>query len=103
MAAFGNGSFFGSGMNITPKADISDGQLDCCWVGKLNLLRKLYCLVNIFSGKHLSAKNIEYVQGKEFHILSTQHPIEADGEFIGYTPATIRVENKALLLKVPSV
>ena len=85
------------------KADISDGHLDCCWVGKLNLLGKLYCLVNIFSGKHLSAKNIEYVQGKEFHILSAQHPIEADGEFVGYTPATIRIENKALLLKVPSV
>ena len=101
MVAFGNGSFFGSGMNITPKADISDGQLDCCWVGKLNFFRKCYCLINIFSGKHLLAKNIEYVQGKQFNVLSEHHPIEADGEFIGYTPAIIRTEEKALLLKVP--
>ena len=101
MAAFGNGSFFGSGMNITPKADISDGVLDFCWVGKLSFLKKLYCVMKIFSGKHLSVENIEYSQGTEFHILTTSLPIEADGEFVGYTPATIRIEEKALLIKLP--
>ena len=101
MAAFGNGSFFGSGMNITPKADISDGVLDFCWVGKLSFLKKLYSVVKIFSGEHLSVENIEYSQGTEFHILTKSLPIEADGEFVGYTPATIRIEEKALLLKVP--
>ena len=101
MAAFGNGSFFGSGMNITPKADISDGVLDFCWVGKLSFLKKLYCVIKIFSGKHLSVENIEYSQGTEFHILTKHLPIEADGEFVGYTPATIRIEEKALLLKMP--
>lgn len=101
LAAFGNGSFFGSGMNITPNADISDGVLDFCWVGKLSFLKKLYCVIKIFSGKHLSVKNIEYSQGKEFHILTKSLPIEADGEFVGYTPAVIRIEEKALLLKMP--
>ena len=97
MAAFGNGSFFGSGMNITPKADISDGVLDFCWVGKLSFLKKLYCVIKIFSGEHLSVENIEYTKGKEFHILTKLLPIEADGEFVGYTPATIRIEEQALL------
>ena len=101
LAAFGNGSFFGSGMNITPNADISDGVLDFCWVGKLSFLKKLYCVIKIFSGEHLSVKNIEYYQGKEFNILTKDLPIEADGEFMGYTPANIRIEEKALLLKVP--
>ena len=101
MVAFGNGAFFGSGMNITPHADITDGQLDCCWVGKLSMLKKCHCLLKIFSGTHLHEKNIEYTQGKEFHILSADHPIEADGEFIGYSPASIRVAEKALLVKVP--
>jgi len=101
MAAFGNGSFFGSGMNITPKADVSDGVLDFCWVGKLSFLKKLHCVIKIFSGAHLDVDNIEYTKGKEFQILSKHLPIEADGEFIGYTPATIRVKEKALLLKMP--
>ena len=47
MAAFGNGSFFGSGMNITPHADISDGLLDCCWVGKLGFIKKCNCLIKL--------------------------------------------------------
>lgn len=101
MTVFGNGSFFGNGMNITPEADISDGLLDCCWVGKLGFVKKCHCLIKLFSGEHLSADNIEYVQGKWFQVLSENHPIEADGEFIGFTPATIRIAEKALLLKVP--
>jgi len=101
MIAFGKGTFFGSGMNITRKADIADGLLECCWVGELNFIKKCHCLIKLFSGDHLSADNIEYVQGKEFQVISERQPIEADGEFIGYTPATIRIEEKALLLKVP--
>ena len=47
------------------------------------------------------ADNIEYVQGKEFKVLSENHPIEADDEFIDYTPATIGIKEKTLCLKVP--
>ncbi|MCW8901328.1 MAG: YegS/Rv2252/BmrU family lipid kinase, partial [Gammaproteobacteria bacterium] len=101
MVAFGNGSFFGSGMNITPDADITDGVLDCCWVGKLSFVKKILCLVKLYSGEHLSADNIEYGQAKLFEVLSEGHAIEADGEFIGYTPAVISSAEKALLLKVP--
>ena len=42
MAAFGNGTFFGNEMNITPKADITDGQLDCCWIGQLGFFKKMF-------------------------------------------------------------
>lgn len=102
MAAFGNGTFFGNGMNITPNADISDGLLDCCWVGKLGFIKKYYCLIKLYSGKHLYSKNIEYIQAKEFEVKTKGLPIEADGEFIGYTPALIQSEEKVLLLKVPA-
>ena len=101
MVAFGNATSFAKGMYITPKADISDGLLDCCWIGKLSFIKKCYCLIKIFSGEHLSIKNVEYTQGKTFQILSENQPIEADGEFAGYTPATICIKEKALLLKVP--
>lgn len=99
IAAFGNGAFFGNGMKITPKADIADGLLDCCWIGKLSFFRKCYCLFCSFSGKHLNQKNIAYVQAEEFQVLTAKLPIEADGEFIGYTPASIRVAKNALILK----
>jgi YegS/Rv2252/BmrU family lipid kinase len=101
MVVFGNGTFFGNGMNITPNADITDGVLDCCWIGQLSFFKKCYCLIKLYSGKHLSTRNIEYVHGKEFEVTTKGHPIEADGEFIGYTPAHIQSVEKALLLKVP--
>lgn len=101
MVAFGNGTFFGSGMNITPNADITDGLLDCCWIGKLSFFKKCYCLIKLYSGTHLSSQNIEYVHAKEFEVATKGQPIEADGEFIGYTPALIQSEENALLLKVP--
>jgi len=100
LAAFGNGTFYGGGMNITPHADISDGLLDCCWVGKLSFYNKCKCLIKLFSGAHLNEKNIEYCQGKEFKIKSVNQPIEADGEFIGYSPAHIKIIQSALLLKI---
>lgn len=101
LVAFGNGTFFGNGMNITPEADIADGLLDCCWVGKLSFIKKCICLIKLFSGSHLATHNIEYIKNKRFEILSENQPIEADGEFVGYTPATICIKEKALLLKVP--
>ena len=101
MAAFGNGAFFGSGMNITPHADFSDGLLDCCWVGRLSFLKKMYCLVKLYSGKHLHVDNIEYLKAQEFEVTTAGHPVEADGEFLGYTPVHIKSAGKALLLKVP--
>ena len=101
IAAFANGAYFGNGMKITPHASISDGLLDCCRVGKLNLFNKCMCLAKSFSGKHLLIKNVEYSQSVSFQISSKDHPIEADGEFFGYTPATIRIEKEALILKIP--
>lgn len=61
----------------------------------------MHCLIKLYAGEHLSTNNIEYVKGKQFEVLSEQQPIEADGEFIGFTPAVICSEKGALLLKVP--
>ena len=101
MVVFGNGQYFGNGMNITPNANFKDGLLDCCWVGKLSFVKKLQCFAKLFFGNHLSESRIEYSQGNKFQVLSKGHAIEADGELFGYTPADIRVEKKALYLKIP--
>lgn len=70
-------------------------------MGKLGFVKKLHCLIKLYAGEHLSTNNIEYVQGKQFEVLSEHQPIEADGEFIGFTPAVISSEEEALQLKVP--
>lgn len=102
MLTFANGRYFGGGMQIAPKADIADGLLDCCWVGKTSLLTKLYYLGKIFKGEHLAAKAVEYWQDSRFEIPTADLPIEADGEFFGTTPALVEIVPKALNLKVPT-
>jgi len=101
IVAFGNGQYFGNGMHVTPKAKLDDGLLDCCWVGKTNLLTKIYYILQIFKGKHLTAPIVDYWQDKYFNITTQGLPIEGDGEFFGYTPAKVRVVKNALRLKVP--
>ncbi|MDF2176858.1 diacylglycerol kinase family lipid kinase [Aliiglaciecola sp. CAU 1673] len=101
MLTFANGRYFGGGMQIAPKADIGDGLLDCCWVGKTSLLTKLYYLGKIFKGKHLAAEAVEYWQDSCFDIPTADLPIEADGEFFGTTPALVEIVPQALNLKVP--
>lgn len=100
ITVFANGAYFGNGMNVTPKANIADGLLDCCWVGKIGFLKRCFYLSKIFTGSHLNRSRVEYVQGEQFHVLSERQPIEADGEFMGYTPAIIRIEKNALLIKI---
>ena len=101
IAAFGNGQYFGNGMHITPKAKLDDGLLDCCWVAKTNILTKIFYILQIFKGRHLSAPIVDYWQDKHFSITTQGLPIEGDGEFFGYTPADIRVVKNAIRLKVP--
>lgn len=101
LAAFANGAFFANGMKVAPLAKITDGQLDCCWIGKMNLLKKVFRLLKIFSGRHINETGIEYVKGEKFEVPTAGLPVEADGEYIGQTPASIRIEKNALLLKVP--
>ncbi len=101
MVAFGNGRFFGSGMHITPRAELEDGLLDCCRVGKLGFFRKLHALQKLFAGTHLEVEQIDYQQGSVFQISTPDLPVEADGEFIGYTPVEVRCAPKALWVKLP--
>ncbi|GGD49113.1 diacylglycerol/lipid kinase family protein [Lacimicrobium alkaliphilum] len=101
MVAFANGRYFGGGMKIAPKADLSDGLLDCCWIGKASLFRKFYYLWRVFTGSHLSASAVDYWQDNTFNIDTPDLPIEGDGEFFGTSPASISCCASALALKVP--
>ncbi|ALS99549.1 diacylglycerol/lipid kinase family protein [Lacimicrobium alkaliphilum] len=102
LVAFANGRYFGGGMQIAPKAELSDGLLDCCWIGKASLLRKFYYLWRVFSGTHLNAAAVEYWQDNTFNIDTPNLPIEGDGEFFGTSPARICCCVNALRLKVPA-
>ncbi len=95
--AFGNAQSYGGGMRIAPKAKLDDCLLDVCFVRQVGKLRLLRLFPTVFSGKHLSMKEVEYFQAERVRV-ETEIPLDlyADGEFICATPVELTVAPKAM-------
>jgi diacylglycerol kinase family enzyme len=95
-----NARFAGGGMRFSPHSDPDDGVLDL----QINLgpKRQAVTLVpRIYRGRHLPNKRIVQMSGGEFRIDAARELIvEADGEVVGTTPVTVRVEPGAIDLVV---
>ncbi len=97
LAAFANTSTFGDGMRIAPEAKMDDGLLDVCVVGGVNPF-KFFCMFpTVYSGKHLSIREVEYFHSPRVRV-ETEHPLDvyADGEYVCRTPVEIRIQPAAL-------
>ncbi len=101
LAAFANTPWYGGGMRIAPRADMTDGLLDACLIacfaGPLSKAKLLGLFPSVYSGKHLAFPEVEYFQDSRFQ-LATQQPVDvyADGEFVCQTPVEVSVEPRAL-------
>ncbi|HWL64804.1 MAG TPA: diacylglycerol kinase family protein [Actinomycetota bacterium] len=95
-----NGQFFGGGMKIAPKAAPTDGLLDV----QIHHARKreaITIMPKIFKGEHVPHPHIEEAKRVKVSIEADRPlRIEADGEVLGYTPATFEVVRDAISLKV---
>jgi len=103
MMAICNGQYFGGRMHVAPMAKIDDGLLDMVLFRDFSKLNALFKLRKIYSGSHLSEKNVHYVQGKKVKIESFVKRsilIEADGESIGRLPATFSILENILRIIV---
>jgi YegS/Rv2252/BmrU family lipid kinase len=95
-----NGQFFGGGMKIAPKAAPTDGLLDI----QIEHGRKkdaIAMMPKVFKGTHLPHPSVKEAKRVKVSIES-ERPllIEADGEVLGYTPATFEVLKDILTLKI---
>ena len=77
-----NGRFFGGGMEITPKADISDDNLDVVIVHSISRPMILLIFMTIYLGLHTKfTKYVTSFKAKEVEIAFTTPQIsQADGE-----------------------
>jgi len=103
LAAVGNGRFFGGGMKICPEAVLDDGSFDLVAVGDLGRLAVLAKINRIYSGDHLSMKEVHAVRCRHLRVApaepSAEIPVEIDGETPGRLPATFEILPAALCLK----
>jgi YegS/Rv2252/BmrU family lipid kinase len=99
----GNSKAYGGGMYVLPQAELDDGRLDVLIAKDTSKLAFLRELPRIFKGTHLDSPHAEFLRGEVVEV-ATDRPfvIYADGDPIGATPATLRIEPRCLRVIAPS-
>lgn len=102
MVAVANGSYFGGGMHIAPKATTSDGLFDVVVVKHLNKLQIFTKISKVYSGKHLGLEQIFYTQGKKIRVESEEKLLlEIDGDPLGMGPIEVQLIPAVLKIRLP--
>lgn len=101
ITVFANHRYFGGGLAIAPKAQLNNGLLDCYAMNARGSFANLYRFLRLLLRSHHSMKGLIYQQLNSAVITSEGLSIEADGELIGETPATIKVHPQALRFCIP--
>ena len=100
--AVGNSKAYGGGMYLLPHAELDDGQLDVLITKRCPKLTFLRSLPRVFKGTHLDSPYVELLRGEAVEVASDRpFVVYADGDPIGATPATMRVERRCLRVIVP--
>lgn len=103
LVASGNTASYGGGMKIAPQANPRDGKLDVCIVGQVSTPTLLSILPRLFWGGHVDhqAVRVERTAWLDIETLEPQI-IYADGDYLGETPAAVKVVPLALNAILPT-
>ena len=98
----GNTEFAAGGvMRISPGARPDDGLLNISLVDALGRLQIVRRFPNILSGRYVEDERVDYFTGKRLEIDAVPTAeLQADGDIIGTTPATVELLPDALKLVV---
>jgi diacylglycerol kinase (ATP) len=104
MAAFCNGSIFGNGLHIHPKAKINDGQLKLTLLGKVSLWDYIKNVAKVKNGKKIIHPEAHYLSiENEVELISCDGVIfaETDGEGLSGQRFQIKlIPNSLRIIKV---
>jgi YegS/Rv2252/BmrU family lipid kinase len=97
LAFVANGRYCGGGMHIAPAARQDDGALDLVTIDDAGLLRVLPKLAKLYLGNLLGDPLVRHSLVTRVRIDADPIAgIEADGQFVGRTPAVFSLERGAL-------
>ena len=100
MVVVANGQFFGGGLRVAPRAIPSDGRFDVL-VGEGTKMQALTALRKMPLGAHVPDATFAEFLADSLSLESLQPlPVEADGEYLGTTPAAFDLVRAAIQLKV---
>lgn len=88
-----NGKYFGSGLCIAPDASLDDGQFSVVILGDITVIDYLKNISRVKKGQKINNPEVFYKGSDNISItpLEASCPIDLDGEFIGYAPATFTI------------
>ena len=95
-----NGQFFGGGLNIAPRASVTDGVFDVqCFSAPRR--RAFVVMPRVARGGHLTHRSVRRFVGREVRVDAPDSwPIEADGEVVGSGSVRISVLEHAIQFKI---
>ncbi len=97
LCAVANGTGYGGGMRVAPRARWDDGLLDVCLVKACGIAEFLRAFPRVFKGTHLDHPKVVYLRGKTVRIeCDPPQPVLIDGELDTATPAVFEVLPGAL-------
>jgi len=100
--AVGNSKAYGGGMFVLPEAELDDGKLDVLISKDASKLAFLRGVFQTFKAAHVDSPNAQFLRGATIEVSSDRpFVIYGDGDPIGTTPATMRVEQRCLRVIVP--
>lgn len=101
--AIGNGRHYGGGMTVAARACIDDNKFFLYSLEPLSLWEMLKFAPALRTGRFENRELVNLDQGQEIDIKTRKPmPITADGEPIGFTPATFKLCAKAIDVFVPA-
>lgn len=99
LISIANGPRAGGGFYLNPGATPTDGMIDVCAARTMSRARMLAILPRTISGRHVTARGIEFYRGASVSVSSdAPFPIHIDGEYLGRreTPLHLRIIPRAL-------
>jgi YegS/Rv2252/BmrU family lipid kinase len=104
LVTIANTKQWGNGVYVAPQAEPDDGLLDICIIHRIGLLRAIYHLPKLFTGKIDKIREYERYQTTSVKIIREKPgPFHVDGEPVD-APANLQVQviKQALKIVVPS-
>ena len=98
LAVVANGTTFGHGMKIAPRASIDDGLFDVVVLSTTSRLHILRALWHVYNGTHLDQRGVLYKQAKHVDITCQdgELPLDIDGEYAAGKHLTFEVRPQFL-------
>jgi diacylglycerol kinase (ATP) len=102
LVLFGTGKLYGGPFEIFPSAAMDDGQLDACVFPSVSLPSLFRLGPGLLTRRRLPEDQVQRIRAQKIEVASEpQAAFELDGEWVGYLPATVSVEQKKLRVVVP--